>query len=174
MKIILISGYAGSGKDTLGQHLVTRYGWSRFAFADLLKDELSALEGWDRSLLDTHSGKDETFVEGVSIRSRLIAYAEDAKMKHGSDYWARRLIDRIKVDNVDKVVVTDWRSLAEHDAFKSEPGWSIETWRVNRWTTSFVDHPLEYELDNFPFSLLVPPDQMERIAHQLPPPLPTI
>lgn len=37
--IIMVSGYKGSGKDTLVNYLVEKYGFERFAFADRLKDD---------------------------------------------------------------------------------------------------------------------------------------
>lgn len=42
---IFITGYAGSGKDTLGQTLVERAGFTRLAFADALKEEVAEYLG---------------------------------------------------------------------------------------------------------------------------------
>lgn len=41
--IIGLTGYKGSGKDTVGQYLVDAYGYERIAFADKLKQAVAAL-----------------------------------------------------------------------------------------------------------------------------------
>ena len=41
---ILITGEAGHGKDTLGRHLIERYGYARTAFADALRGEI--IDAW--------------------------------------------------------------------------------------------------------------------------------
>lgn len=43
-RIIALGGYAGAGKDTVGQHLVSAHGFRRFAHADVLRDVLFELD----------------------------------------------------------------------------------------------------------------------------------
>lgn len=45
--IIGLSGYAGAGKDTVGQILVSDYGFKRLAFADTLKSVAKRLHYWN-------------------------------------------------------------------------------------------------------------------------------
>ena len=44
--LILISGKAGTGKDTIGEYLVRKFGFKRYAFADRLKEVATEL-GWN-------------------------------------------------------------------------------------------------------------------------------
>lgn len=43
MMLYILSGWAGSGKDTCAKHLVDRYNYSSFAFADLLREVCSKI-----------------------------------------------------------------------------------------------------------------------------------
>lgn len=52
--VIMTSGYAGSGKDTLGHIMASAFGFKRIAFADKLKDIVSEQWNLDRSKLDSH------------------------------------------------------------------------------------------------------------------------
>ena len=49
--IIGFCGFAGSGKDTAADYLVNFYNFDRISFAGPLKDTLSAVFGWERSML---------------------------------------------------------------------------------------------------------------------------
>ena len=50
--IISVSGFIGSGKDTIADYLVTEFGFKRLSFAGTLKDAVAAIFGWDRDLID--------------------------------------------------------------------------------------------------------------------------
>lgn len=50
--IFAISGFQGSGKDTIGNYLVEHHGFVKMSFAAALKDALAAIFGWDRAMLE--------------------------------------------------------------------------------------------------------------------------
>ena len=50
--IVGITGFIGSGKDTIADYLVTFKGFRKMSFAEPLKDAISAIFGWDRELLE--------------------------------------------------------------------------------------------------------------------------
>lgn len=52
MKLVALSGWKGSGKDTLANYLVERHGFKRLAFADELKDMASQEFNIPRSHFD--------------------------------------------------------------------------------------------------------------------------
>ncbi|RYF04388.1 MAG: hypothetical protein EOO77_29745, partial [Oxalobacteraceae bacterium] len=52
MKLVALVGFIGSGKDTVGRHLVETHGFYDMAFADALKDAVAAMFCWDRVMLD--------------------------------------------------------------------------------------------------------------------------
>lgn len=73
MIILGICGFQGSGKDTFANYLVQNYGFVKFSFASAVKDVVSNIFGWDRSLL-----------EGVSDESRKFREMEDV-------WWSEKL-----------------------------------------------------------------------------------
>lgn len=59
MKIFAVSGWAGSGKDTVAEYLIKTHGFRRVAFADILKDMVAEQYGIDRSSLDDRDRKEK-------------------------------------------------------------------------------------------------------------------
>lgn len=58
MKVLAISGWKGSGKDTLAAYLIEKYGATRVSFADPLKDMAAEEYGIDRASLDNPAQKE--------------------------------------------------------------------------------------------------------------------
>ena len=50
--IIGVCGFIGSGKDTVADYLVNLHHFRRESFANTLKDAVSAVFGWDRTMLE--------------------------------------------------------------------------------------------------------------------------
>lgn len=59
--ILSITGLIGSGKDTFADYLVKKHKFTRLSFASSLKDAVSAIFGWDRTMLEglTKAARDE-------------------------------------------------------------------------------------------------------------------
>jgi hypothetical protein len=51
-KIIGVVGFIGSGKGTVGDYLVSKYGFKSESFAKSLKDAVSDIFGWPRNLCE--------------------------------------------------------------------------------------------------------------------------
>ena len=67
--ILLLSGWKGSGKDSLASILCNKFGYKRIAFADKLKDAISRDYNIDRSIFDDRVKKEMPLVEfPVSIK----------------------------------------------------------------------------------------------------------
>src|SRR5271165_2947097 len=58
MKVVAISGWAKSGKDTAAKILISDYGFNRVAFADPLKNTVAEQYGFERQSLDDQSLKE--------------------------------------------------------------------------------------------------------------------
>lgn len=71
--LIGISGFEGSGKNTVADILTKKYQFKQESFAGKLKDILSVLFGWDRAML-----------EGLTAESRKQRFEVDT-------WWADRL-----------------------------------------------------------------------------------
>lgn len=69
MKVVAVSGWAGSGKDTLANLLIAEYGFKRIGFADPLKDNVARDFNFDRASLDDQAQKNLPLLDmPVSLR----------------------------------------------------------------------------------------------------------
>ena len=150
--LIGLVGFAGSGKDTVGNILRDKFGYQKYSFAGPLKDIVSILFSWDRELL-----------EGSTEESRIWRETPDKwwteklgwKSKHGKDFTPRiclqyfgtdllrnhfdeniwiTVMERYVMDvikNGNKIVITDCRFNNEIKAIKNNSG---EIIRVRRGT----------------------------------------
>ena len=60
--IIGLLGFAGSGKGTVADILVSK-GFKKESFADPVKDAVAAIFGWERSLLEGDTDESRIFRE---------------------------------------------------------------------------------------------------------------
>lgn len=63
--IVTLSGEIGSGKSMIAQYLEQEHNFVSLAFADPLKDTLSAIFGWERNLLEGAHAESREFREKV-------------------------------------------------------------------------------------------------------------
>ena len=122
MNLILITGYAGSGKDTVGA-LLQEKDYKRYAFADILKHTSAEKHNYDFELTQTQAGK-STLVQSTynqrvaTVRDFLISDSLEAKQNDPA-YYAKILYNAIQADLSEKIVITDWRFIAEYTHFKT-------------------------------------------------------
>lgn len=84
MKLIGLTGAAGSGKDTAVDYLVDRYGWRKVSFAQPLKDGLCAMLGWSPEQLNDREWK-ETPLPSIGKSPRQL-------MQTIGTEWGRELV----------------------------------------------------------------------------------
>lgn len=96
--LILVSGKAGSGKDTVGDYLVSKYGFRKYAFADRLK-EIALLLGWN-------GVKDER-------GRRLLQELGTVGRNYDPEIWIHFVFDKISKERSERVVITDCRYVNE-------------------------------------------------------------
>ena len=152
MKIVLLAGYAGSGKDTVGA-LFTKAGYKRVAFADRVKTHSAEIHGFPFELTQTQEGK-STVVKSKSSKLeapvRWFLIDESRRMKEVSNdpaYWARAVSTDIRTLN-QNIVITDWRYKAEYNLIKEQfPNATIMRVRVLR-NVVVSDDPSEHEIDH--------------------------
>jgi hypothetical protein len=141
-KVFSISGSIGSGKDTIADYLVTFHGFKRLSFASSLKDAVSSVFGWDRTLLEgstKHSRQwreqvDEWWADRLNTpnltpRWVLQYWGTDLLRTHFHDeIWIASIENKLR-HSVDDIVITDCRFKNEIDAVKRIGGVTL---RANR------------------------------------------
>jgi hypothetical protein len=156
--ILLISGWAHAGKDSVAKILVESYDFQKIAFADPIKQQVARdleipLEWcYDQerkaALLPNNSER--------TLREELIRVAEAARATD-KEIWARAVGEKIQraiQRGKRKFVISDWRHLEELWALqKCIPNACILPTRVERPSqlTSPVPDWTEYSLLGFPF-----------------------
>ncbi len=160
--IVMLSGYLQSGKDTVGEHLCRSYNFKRYAFADILKDEVSSMYKVTRGLLDTQAGKSmlvhDPLTGGKRTARQILIEHGQMRRAENVDYWVSKVQQKILADNCDRAVVTDWRFPNEHVVFldsMTKHGYNLQTWRLNRWSEAPLRDLSEVALDSFQFDHVI-------------------
>lgn len=133
-RIIGLSGYARSGKDTAAQALIDR-GWERVAFADALKNVYH----------DTVPEADSRPKE--ENRPGYQALGESMRENAGDSVWVDAAFRNVQPGG--RYVLTDVRYRNEAEKIKELGG---EVWRIERPGTGPANaHVSETQLDDWPF-----------------------
>ena len=143
--LISVTGFIGSGKDTIADYLVANYNFKRESFAGHLKDAIAMIFGWDRELLE---GKT---VEGREWRERVdpwwaerlqiphltprwvLQYWGTEVCRHGfhDDIWIASLQNKIRKTN-ENIVISDCRFPNELAMVKNLNGKTIQVSRGDK------------------------------------------
>jgi dephospho-CoA kinase len=120
MPLIGLAGYMQSGKTTCAKHLNTE-GWTRVAFADALKEELTRL-GWD----------------GIKDKRgrRLLQQFGQTMRGYNPDYWIKRWLERyyhLKRIGIECIVCDDVRYPNEVECIRRLGGCVVRIDRYIRW-----------------------------------------
>lgn len=133
--IIGISGFQGSGKDTIADYLQNIYGFKRDSFASTLKDAVAAVFGWDRELLEGRTKESRAWREQVdawwanrldmpNLTPRLVLQlwgTEVARKAFHDDTWIASLENKLSKAHND-IVITDVRFPNEIQAVRNAGG----------------------------------------------------
>jgi hypothetical protein len=132
--IIGICGFIGSGKDTVADYLVNLHHFRRESFANTLKDAVSAVFGWDRTLLEGRTKQAREWREqqdnwwtnrlGIVITPRWVLQnwgTEVCRNGFHDDIWIASLENKLR-NSTDDVVVSDCRFPNEIAAIKHSGG----------------------------------------------------
>lgn len=170
VKLIGLSGYARSGKDTVGDYLVKHHGFVKVSFAEPMRQALLALNPYLQS-------SNAWIGEGVRLQDVIHAYGWDGykgsfwgddirglmqrfgtevgRKQFGEDFWvdkASKLIDTYLWQDMN-VVITDMRFVNEAKAVEALGG---QTWRIERdGVVAANAHVSETALDTYGFDQLI-------------------
>jgi len=154
MRIVWLSGWAGAGKDTIAAILCNKYGYTRVAFADSLKDIVADTHGFQRCLCDTPEGKN-FIISSAALTVRQILIKESAAAKEKNiNVYAEHVLAKIQASQQTLFVVSDWRFPHEIDFIKGAlPATKHITLRITRPGLHALADPSEHALDDFEFDV---------------------
>jgi len=165
--IVMLSGWAGSGKDVAAALMVEEMGFQREAFADVMKTACAhachlPLEDFmwparkDAPL--RHTVKE--YPEAKTPRDILLAYGRRQRAVNDA-VFARHVVQNIQAAaaDIDRFVISDWRfpiELAELQ--RAFPTARIVRVRVKRACVQPLETPTEHLLDDAPFDVVIQND----------------
>lgn len=154
--IIGVCGFIGSGKDTIADYLTNFHEFRRESFAGALKDAVSQVFGWDRTMLEGRTKQAREWREhrddwwsdrlGQEITPRFILQywgTEVCRKGFHDDIWIASLENKLR-NSTDDIVISDCRFPNEIASIKSagglvvrvmrgpEPEWYSSAMSVNR------------------------------------------
>ncbi len=148
--IIGVCGLIGSGKDTIADYLVNFHEFRRESFANTLKDAVSAVFGWDRTMLEGRTKEAREWREQVdpwwaerlnmpNLTPRLMLQlwgTEVCRRGFHDDIWIASLENKLRTTK-DNVVISDCRFPNEIKSIKDAGGMIVRVKRgVNpHWYT---------------------------------------
>jgi hypothetical protein len=168
MRVVGICGFSGSGKDTMANYLIKNYGFKKLSFASVLKDAVSSIFGWDRTMLegltpehrkwrctvDTWWSKELDISNFTPIFALQNIGTEIMRNHMHNDIWVLSIKRHLSkhVGTNDKFVITDCRfnneimMLKEFDAQLFHIERNLPTWVSEIKHTLNFSHPKFIEL----------------------------
>lgn len=133
--IVGITGFIGSGKDTVANYLVAKHGFVRDSFAGTLKDAVAQVFGWDRELLEGLTPEAREWREQVDpwwsnrlgikhLTPRWVLQQWGTEVcRHGfhDDIWIASLENRLR-KTTNHIVISDVRFPNEIKAIRNAGG----------------------------------------------------
>ena len=140
--ILGIAGLMGSGKDTVADYLVSKYGFKRESWAGTLKDAVASVFGWDRELLEGRTEYSRKWRETVDewwanrldmpdLTPRMILQewgTEVCRNNFHNDIWIASMEYKLNKTH-DNIVISDCRFENELESIKSNNGVTVRVVR---------------------------------------------
>lgn len=155
-KIILLSGFASSGKDVFADYLVAIFGYTKISIANQLKLHTAMKYEFCHDLTLTQMGK-QTFLQEhkKSVRDLLIMEAQEQKTIYGDHIWVKESFKNLHNIN-NNLVVSDVRFPYEISYIQQIfPDKNVSVVRITNNRVTSLDTMSEHQLDNYPFDKIV-------------------
>lgn len=163
--VVLVSGWAGAGKDCAAALLVEECGFQRVAFADALKEDVAKVTGLPLDWFYTAT-KDRPLPEPCTAyptaktpRDILLQHAL-VRRAIDPDVYSKGVAATIMDAPGVRFVVSDWRYRSEHKVIAEELGefYRIFRVRIERPGIRQSADPSEHDLDNISMDYVITND----------------
>lgn len=172
-----ISGFAGSGKDTVADRLVDRWGFVKISFADRLREMALAIDPivtfkrnhwWNRKTPFRYSealeeiGYNEAKFKYPEVRDFLQRLGTEAGRKLiDNNFWVNMAMDEAAKHS--RVVIPDMRFRNEAQAVLDKRGFTVQIKRPGVGPAN--SHISEHDLAEWKFDLTVHNDATIEVLH---------
>lgn len=158
MKFIFLSGFSGSGKDTVADLLVKDHGYVKYSFAEPIKETVSTNLSIPTAWCSDQDKKANYITsKGITLRQHLILIAERERAKD-PEFWVKKVVQKIQYSVSKEFVFSDWRNLHElfcvQKAFPTSEIICIQIKRDGQYISPVADLT-EYSLLGFPFQYTI-------------------
>ena len=133
--IVGVCGFIGSGKDTVADYLVNFHEFRRESFANTLKDAVSSVFGWNRTMLEGRTKEAREWREQVdpwwaerlampTLTPRWVLQywgTEVCRRAFHDDIWIASLENKLR-NSRDNVVISDCRFPNEIESIRNAGG----------------------------------------------------
>lgn len=133
--IVGVCGFIGSGKDTVADYLVNFHEFRRESFANTLKDAVSSVFGWDRTMLEGRTKAAREWREQIdpwwaerlampTLTPRWVLQywgTEVCRRGFHDDIWIASLENKLR-NSRDNVVISDCRFPNEIESIRNAGG----------------------------------------------------
>lgn len=157
--VVLLSGWAGTGKDAAASLLAEEMSFHRLAFADALKQDVSDATGLPVEMFHNRVLKDRPIVGDKTPRDLLLSHAAAARAAD-PDIYARKIAKAILAGHHERIVISDWRYKRELEFLQKELNDRVlfVRGRIERRYIVPSTDPSEHDLDDMLFDFIVDND----------------
>ncbi len=160
--ILLLSGWAGSGKDAVAAILVRDHRFRRVAFADALKQDAAKHTGVPLNDFHTEAKNQPlkhpvpAFPTARTPRCIILQLALQMRAEN-PDIYSDTVIAEMAESDGDRFVVADWRYRREYTRIRDmcSPGTKILRVRIIRPGIIPSEDPSEHDLDTEPMDITI-------------------
>lgn len=139
--VVSLSGYMGSGKDTLGNYLIEKFKFKRLAFADALKDMCAATYDVPRLYFDDRELKETIIIKHNKTPRQMCLDLAVEKRQEDPLVFVKKVLKQIQP--FQKYVITDCRYINELTQLRQTFGNKYLPLYIKRFSTPPSDHPSE-------------------------------
>lgn len=129
--LIALIGAPGAGKDTIAKRLVEQHGFTRFAFADKVRQLAYETLSDSEQLYIDNLGWDVAKRRSDFYRAHLERVGDGARKVFGEEFWIKQIFEEIKTATINDadIVITDLRKENERNFVRNFDG---IIWHVHR------------------------------------------